>query len=186
MKYQRLGASVPELLSSDVASCMCASDKLLALGTKGGRVHILDFNGNEIRRFSSHAAPVNDISFDLRGEFAASCADDGTVAVNGLYTDEQLLHEYGRAVKTVAIDPEYATRKSRQFVCGGLNAQLVLNGKGWMGHRTDSVLHAGEGTVHVVRWAGSLIAWANDVGGMGRQDAPCAHSCVTRATYPTP
>ena len=45
-----------------------------------------------------------------------------------------------------------------------LAAQLVLNGKGWMGHRTDSILHAGEGTVHVVRWAGSLIAWANDVG----------------------
>ena len=122
MKYQRLGASVPELLSSDVASCMCASDKLLALGTKSGRVHILDFNGNEIKRFSSHAAPVNDISFDARGEFTASCADDGTVAVNGLYSDEQLLHEYGRAVKTVAIDPEYATRKSRQFVCGGLGA----------------------------------------------------------------
>ena len=39
-------------------------------------------------------------------------------AVNGLYCDEQLLHEYGRAVKTVAIDPEYASRKSRQFVCG--------------------------------------------------------------------
>lgn len=52
---------------------------------------------------------------------------------------------------------------------GGLNAQLVLNGKGWMGHRTDTILHAGEGTVHVVRWAGSLIAWANDVGRGGGQ-----------------
>jgi WD40 repeat protein len=40
---------------------------------------LLDFNGNEIKRFSSHAAPVNDISFDARGEFTASCADDGTV-----------------------------------------------------------------------------------------------------------
>jgi len=33
--------------------------------------------------------------------------------------------EYGRPVKAVAIDPEFAVKKSRQFVCGGLNGQLA-------------------------------------------------------------
>ena len=56
LKYQRLGASVPELLQRDAAACMCVSDKLLALGTKGGKVHLLDFNGNEVsaRRSGTH------------------------------------------------------------------------------------------------------------------------------------
>ena len=40
-------------------------------------VHVLDFAGNEIRRFPSHAGAVNCISIDLAGEYLASCADDG-------------------------------------------------------------------------------------------------------------
>ena len=34
--------------------------------------------------------------------------------------------------------------------------------QGWLGKR-DHVLHAGEGPIHVVRWAANYIAWANDV-----------------------
>lgn len=47
LKYQRLGSSVTEVLSQDAASCFCASDKLLALGTHDGTVHVLDYAGNE-------------------------------------------------------------------------------------------------------------------------------------------
>ena len=65
--------------------------------------------------------------------------------------------------QSVALDPGFAGKKSRQFACGGVAAQLVLNSKGWMGSR-DHVLHAGEGTVRCVRWCGALIAWANDLG----------------------
>lgn len=39
----------------------------------------------------------------------------------------------------------------------------MLNSKGWLGDR-NHVLHSGEGTVHAVRWMGTFIAWANDVG----------------------
>lgn len=47
LKYQRLGSSVTEILSQDAASCLCVSDKLLALGTHDGTVHVLDYAGNE-------------------------------------------------------------------------------------------------------------------------------------------
>ena len=68
-------------------------------------MHILDFNGNVIKTFASHAARVNDISFDSRGEFTASCSDDGRVvhyeqtvrkrvARPGRYMDTPVHHEH--------------------------------------------------------------------------------------------
>jgi len=47
LKYQRLGSSVTDILRQDAASCLCVSDKLLALGTHDGTIHVLDFAGNE-------------------------------------------------------------------------------------------------------------------------------------------
>ncbi len=49
LKYSRLGSSVPEILERDSATCLCVSDKLLALGTRCGRVFVLDYDGNEVR-----------------------------------------------------------------------------------------------------------------------------------------
>lgn len=181
---------------------------------------------------------VNDLSFDGRFEFLASCSDDGTVAVgrppchcrrmpletrrrcclkwrararperlsppqvHTLATSERSAHDFRRPVKarlspppvflpsslqnhrpppkppalsrtspsasvhplqSVALDPGYSQKTSRQFAAGGLAGQLVLNSKGWLGDR-NHVLHSGEGTVHSVRWMGTFIAWANDVG----------------------
>lgn len=48
LKYQRVGSSVTEVLRQDAASCLCVSDKLLALGTHDGTIHVLDFAGNEV------------------------------------------------------------------------------------------------------------------------------------------
>lgn len=48
LKYQRLGASVSDILEKDPASCLCVSDKILALGTHDGTLHILDIHGNEV------------------------------------------------------------------------------------------------------------------------------------------
>lgn len=48
LKYERLGSSVAELLAKDAASCLCVSDKVLALGTHNGGVHVLDYSGNEV------------------------------------------------------------------------------------------------------------------------------------------
>ena len=114
LKYRRLGGCVPELLSSDLATCACAAEGLVALGTKSGRVHVLDADGVEIRRFAPHAGPVNDVSLDARAEFVASCAEDGTVAVHGLRVDERILREHPAPVRTVALDP--TSRRARATI----------------------------------------------------------------------
>lgn len=48
LKYKQLGADVPSILASDQVTCLCLSDKILALGTSKGRVHVLDYSGNEV------------------------------------------------------------------------------------------------------------------------------------------
>jgi hypothetical protein len=50
LKYQRLGCDVAELLGNNAATCLCVSDKILALGTHNGTVHVLDYIGNEVGR----------------------------------------------------------------------------------------------------------------------------------------
>jgi hypothetical protein len=54
---------------------------------------------SQVKRFPSHTAAVNEVSFDLAGEYVASCSDDGTVVVNGLYTDERERYAYHRPIK---------------------------------------------------------------------------------------
>lgn len=48
LKYQRIGGSVPSLLSNDAASCISVAERMIALGTHAGSVHILDFLGNQV------------------------------------------------------------------------------------------------------------------------------------------
>eukprot|EP00192_Tetraselmis_astigmatica_P002353 CAMPEP_0117695968 /NCGR_PEP_ID=MMETSP0804-20121206/28429_1 /TAXON_ID=1074897 /ORGANISM="Tetraselmis astigmatica, Strain CCMP880" /LENGTH=974 /DNA_ID=CAMNT_0005510089 /DNA_START=546 /DNA_END=3468 /DNA_ORIENTATION=+ len=160
---ERLGSSCAELLAGSAASCMRAEDKMLALGTQQGTVHLLDYNGNLIREFDCHKAAVNELSFDAKSEYIASCSDDGTVVVHSLYTEESTRLQYARPIKTVALDPNYADRKDRQIACAGLAGQLMLNSRGWLGPR-DVVLHKGEGPIQTLRWSGQLIAWGNDKG----------------------
>ncbi|KAK7262225.1 hypothetical protein RJT34_29788 [Clitoria ternatea] len=163
LKYQRMGGSIPSLLSTDAASCIAVAERMIALGTHGGTVHILDFLGNQVKEFSAHAAAVNDLSFDVEGEYIGSCSDDGSVVINSLFSDERLKFEYHRPMKAVALDPDYARKMSRRFVAGGLAGHLYLNSKKWLGYR-DQVLHSGEGSIHAVKWRSSLVAWANDAG----------------------
>lgn len=48
LKYQRLGSSVTDILQQDASSCLCVTDKLLAMGTHDGTIHVLDYAGNEV------------------------------------------------------------------------------------------------------------------------------------------
>ena len=48
LKYQRMEGNVPSLLSTDAASSISVSERMIALGTRGGVVHILDFQGNQV------------------------------------------------------------------------------------------------------------------------------------------
>ena len=161
LKYQRLGASVTEILAADAASCLAVHSKFLALGTIGGSVHVLDLNGNEIRRFTPHSARVNDVSVDSTGEFVGSCSQDGTVVISSLYGGQASTHWYHRPVAALAFDPDYATK--RVFATGGLAGQLIVNSKGWFGAK-DVVVHSGEGAVQTIACCGPMLAWANELG----------------------
>ena len=50
LKYQRMGGSIPTLLSSDAACCIAIAERMIALGTHDGTVHILDLLGNQVIR----------------------------------------------------------------------------------------------------------------------------------------
>lgn len=50
LKYQRMGGSLPSLMANDAASCIAVAERMIALGTHGGTVHILDFLGNQVSR----------------------------------------------------------------------------------------------------------------------------------------
>lgn len=149
----------------------------------------MDFEGNVIKSFRNHQATVNDISIDKSDEFVASASDDGkksriktcmfffhfakldifktgSVYIYALYTDEIQHFNYKRPIKSVALDPNYARKNTRQFVSGGMAEQLIMSEKraGWLGTKKDVVLHANEGPIYAIRWRNNFIAWANDTG----------------------
>ncbi|XP_051220094.1 vacuolar protein sorting-associated protein 41 homolog isoform X1 [Lolium perenne] len=165
LKYQRLGGSVPAILSTDAAAAIAVTDRAVLLGTHDGTLHILDFQGNEVpsKQIAAHTATINDISFE-DGEYIGSCSDDGTVVISNLFTDDKLKFEYHRPMKAIALDPDYS-RNYKRFATGGLAGQvLVLTKKTWGGGYNKKVLREGEGPIHSMKWRADLLAWANDAG----------------------
>ncbi|KAJ7087362.1 hypothetical protein B0H15DRAFT_843711 [Mycena belliarum] len=161
LKYERIGGSLPNLLKKDTASALCISKSLLAMGTHGGIVHILDLTGNQIKSYKPHMASIIDIAMDETAEYVATASIDGQVIIHS--QSESYAFDLKRPMRTVALEPNFAKRTSRAFVCGGMAGNLVLHEKGWLGHK-ETVLHQGEGPIWQIRWRGTLIAWANDFG----------------------
>lgn len=87
---------------------------------------------------------MNDLCFDVEGEYIGSCSDDGSVVINGLFTEERMKFEYHRPMKAIAVDPGYANKSSRRFVTGGLAGQLYFNVKKWIGYRDQVSLKFSE------------------------------------------
>ncbi|VAH54201.1 unnamed protein product [Triticum turgidum subsp. durum] len=163
LKYQRLGGSVPAILSTDAAAAIAVTDRAVLLGTHDGTLHILDFQGNQSKEIKAHTATINDISFEDR-EYIGSCSDDGTIVISNLFTDEKLKFEYHRPMKAIALDPQYS-RSNNRFATGGLAGQvLVLTKKSWVSGYNKKVLREGEGPIHSMKWRTDLLAWANDAG----------------------
>lgn len=165
LKYERIGNSFQEILSEDAASCMTVHSKFLALGTHNGVVHILDHQGNRIRnkKFPSHTTIVHQISIESNGEYVASCSGDGRVSVNGLYTAENnVQHSFDCPIKAVALHPDYGHRGNKQYAIG-VGEKLTLYEKGWLRNKS-TILHAGVGYVHSIKWRGKFIAWAHAQG----------------------
>ncbi|KAJ6522772.1 hypothetical protein DFH09DRAFT_1191159 [Mycena vulgaris] len=161
LKYERIGGSLPDLLKKDSASALCISKSLLAMGTHGGIVHILDLTGNRMKSYKPHMASVIDIAMDETAEYVATASIDGQVVIHS--QSESYAFDLKRPMRTVALEPNFAKRTSRAFVCGGMAGNLILHEKGWLGHK-ETVLHQGEGPIWQIRWRGNLIAWANDFG----------------------
>ncbi|OAX39598.1 vacuolar protein sorting-associated protein 41 [Rhizopogon vinicolor AM-OR11-026] len=163
LKYERMSGPINDLLKKDSASALAVSNKLLALGTHNGIVHVLDLTGKRIKSYKPHQASVSDMEFDSTADFVATASIDGQVVIQSLSTQESYMFDMKRPIRTVALEPHFAKKSTRSFVCGGMAGTLVLREKGWLGHR-ETVLHSGEGPVWHARWRERLIAWANDLG----------------------
>ncbi|PVD30846.1 hypothetical protein C0Q70_10121 [Pomacea canaliculata] len=167
LKYERLTNDLNAILSKDAASCIAVHTKFLALGTHWGMIFILDHTGNNIRdkEIMAHTTTVNQISIDEKGEYLASCSDDGKVMIAGLYgTELNQTVSFDRPVKSVGIDPYFTkSGRGRQFACG--EEKLVLNEKSGLFRTNKAItIHQGEGPVRNIKWHTDFIAWANDEG----------------------
>jgi vacuolar protein sorting-associated protein 41 len=91
-----------------------------------------------------------------------SCGTPGQVVIYSLSTPEVYSFDKKRPMRTVALEPSFAKRSTRAFVCGGMAGNLIMHEKGWLGHK-ETLLHSGEGPIWQARWRGHLIAWANDL-----------------------
>lgn len=49
LAWSHLGADAPGILGSDEGTCFAASDKLHAIGCLSGAIHLLDFEGHQVR-----------------------------------------------------------------------------------------------------------------------------------------
>ena len=87
----------------------------------------------------------------------------GQIVIHSLTGTESYAFDMKRPIRTMDLEPNFAKRSSRAFVCGGMAESLILREKSWLGHTKETVLHTGEGPVWHVRWRDRLIAWANDL-----------------------
>ena len=80
-KYLRIASDLKDILKNDSVSCIAATSKIIFIGTNWGQVYILDHEGNAIsdQKFPKHMVSINEISVDSKGEYIATCSDDGKV-----------------------------------------------------------------------------------------------------------
>ncbi|KXZ53112.1 hypothetical protein GPECTOR_7g1002 [Gonium pectorale] len=176
LKYELLGGDVREILSKEQITCMTLSEKIVALGTEQGNVHVLDYSGNQVRLLKSHRSRVNDLSFDKEAELLASASNDCSVVVSNLYTEQVTRHEFKGPIKVgaaegaeaVALDPRppaSSRRTWRDFATGSSFGEVTLHTQGWLA-RADTPLAGGSsrelagGGVLALKWSGQLLAWA--------------------------
>ncbi|KIN93076.1 hypothetical protein M404DRAFT_36420 [Pisolithus tinctorius Marx 270] len=152
LKYERMSGPINDLLRKDSISAISVSNKLIAVGTHSGIVHVLDMTGKRIKSYKPHQASISDMEMDNTADFVATASIDGQVVIQSLSTQESYMFYMKRPIRTVALEPNFAKKSTRAFICGGMAGTLVLREKGWLGHK-ESVLHSGEGPI----WNGVKI-----------------------------
>ncbi|MES1917173.1 MAG: hypothetical protein MHM6MM_008928, partial [Cercozoa sp. M6MM] len=169
LKYIRLENGLEETLKRTRVSCMAVHPKFLVVGTADGEVSVLDLHGFLVSRRRTFQTKVTTVTISDNAEFVGCASDAGLVVIYNLYDDkDSQVFSYPQAVNALTLHPQYTsspgTQRERQtFVCGGVTQELIQNSRGWFSHK-DVVLHAGEGEITAIAWAGTLLAWANDVG----------------------
>lgn len=139
---------------------------------ESGLVYVLDYEGHQIQRFpreKGHTKAVTDLCFDAAAEALASCSADGTVLVRSLYSEETYTFgsskspSHGTSLTSIAIDPRWSIRKSKEVIYGTQEGTVVLASKGWLGPN-ETVLFKGQGPVWFVRRKGNFLAWSSPTG----------------------
>lgn len=162
--YERLMNDVPKILMNDAASCLAVHPKFIALGTHLGVIHILDHQGNNIRskELLLHVTTVNQISIDEKGDYIASCSNDGKVVIHGLSASElNTSVTIERPVRAIALDPNfYKGGRYRRFIVG--EDRVVLYEHYILSRYKPTVLYLGEGPIRNIQWRDTFVAWASD------------------------
>ncbi|KAI9467202.1 vacuolar protein sorting-associated protein 41 [Lactarius psammicola] len=143
LKYERFGGAFQDLLKKDSASTLAVSTKFLVRDACAGLAQW------RIKTFKPHAASVIDICFDSTAEFIGTASMDGQVFVHSVSGTESYTFDMKRPLRSLALEPNFAKR--------GISCRR------WLGHK-ETLLHLGEGPIWHIRWRGTLIAWANDIG----------------------
>lgn len=153
-----------------------ASEEVVASCADDGTVAIYEVfpqvdggNGGDDVSQRASASSGNAVNANVKSAAytaATTTASSSTIATSPVTTaticPASSITSYKRAVKALALDPDYARRNTRQFVCGGMAGELVLRERGWMSTR-DVVVQQGEGAIYAVSWHRTFIAWADEV-----------------------
>ncbi|KAF0694275.1 Aste57867_14845 [Aphanomyces stellatus] len=126
--------------------------------------------------FFKHTTNVSNCTRNLYRQHIVLCSHDDTVAVDSLlpissdhfvviFTSggEVNIYNFYNAVFSAQLEDGYSSKRERSFACGGISGQLILNKKGWIIDK-ENTIHEGDSPVHCIRYHEQLIAWANDWG----------------------
>ncbi|XP_026843794.1 vacuolar protein sorting-associated protein 41 homolog isoform X1 [Drosophila persimilis] len=167
-KYQRIANDLKNILNADVVTCTAVHSKFLIFGTFRGRVYLLDHQGNSVESNLSsteqhtHKVAVNQVDVDPKGEYVATCSDDGKVNITGLFSCENNQNlSFGKCIKVVALDPDPKSRV-RRFIVG--EDKLTLYERNLLKKLKPTELCAVEGSVLSICWQGNFVAWASHLG----------------------
>lgn len=163
LSYERILNDLPIQVKDDIITSSCIHNKLFAIGTNSGKIHVFDHQGNKVNRqdISVHLKAVRCISIDKKGEYFVSCSDD-KLAVYGLCNNE---HNFvvlpDKTVNCVAIDPYfYKSGNGRRFVAG--DDRLTLYERGFLARYKTVQIQARREQVLNVSWNGQFIAWVTN------------------------
>lgn len=84
LKYSKLTLGLDDL--SDGISCVSVTDRFIALGTHGGKVHLLDLIGTLVKTWTPHSAAVSQTCIDSAAEHVASASRDGRCCIHNLFS----------------------------------------------------------------------------------------------------